>query len=141
MWFKGRKQCMQEKILSCRLSARLNEAPVPWEDTANDTAFTDVQRGSQFYGTFDFTAKPFDWGKGYSRPAVSAGEYVVYEVPLRTFTASPTSGLPAERRGTFLGFLDKVSIKWQPAASTHCSMSKWIKAWFAIPKRRRHLMV
>jgi len=66
-----------------------------------------LQRGSQFYGTFDFTAKPFDWGKGYSRPAVPAGEYVVYEVPLRTFTASPSSGLPAERRGTFLGFMDK----------------------------------
>ncbi len=66
-----------------------------------------AQRGSQFYGTFDFTAKPFDWGKGYSRPAVPAGEYVVYEVPLRTFTASPSSGLPAERRGTFLGFMDK----------------------------------
>ncbi len=37
-----------------------------------------------------------------------AGEYIVYEVPLRTFSASPTSGLPAERRGTFLGFMDKV---------------------------------
>ena len=69
-----------------------------------------MQRGSQFYGTFDFTAKPFDWGKGYSRPAVPAGEYVVYEVPLRTFTASPTSGLPAERRGTFRGVKDKVHM-------------------------------
>jgi hypothetical protein len=29
-----------------------------------------VQLGSQFYGTFDFTAKPFDWGKGYKRPEV-----------------------------------------------------------------------
>ena len=93
------------------------QVPVPKCSAADG----DAQRGSQFYGTFDFTAKPFDWGKGYSRPAVPAGEYVVYEVPLRTFTASPTSGLPAERRGTFLGFMDKA----RPAGQTtdvhmHC---------------------
>lgn len=29
-----------------------------------------LQLGSQFYGTFDFTAKPFNWGKGYKRPEV-----------------------------------------------------------------------
>ena len=80
-----------------------------------------MQRGSQFYGTFDFTAKAFDWGKGYSRPAVPAGEYIVYEVPLRTFTASPTCGLPAERRGTFLGFMDKV--QQAPMGSTGQNLS------------------
>ena len=75
-----------------------------------------VQRGSQFYGTFDFTAEPFRWGNTYRRPAVPASEYVVYEVPLRTFTASPTSGLADRRRGTFLGFRDKVTRPTPPAS-------------------------
>lgn len=69
-----------------------------------------LQRGSQFYGTFDFTEEAFDWGPAYTRPAVPASEYVVYEVPLRTFTASASSGLPEPRRGTFLGFMDKASL-------------------------------
>lgn len=73
-----------------------------------------LQRGSQFYGTFDFTEAAFDWGTAYKRPAVPASEYVVYEVPLRTFTASASSGLPESRRGTFLGFMDKVSLSPAP---------------------------
>lgn len=67
-----------------------------------------LQRGSQFYGTFDFDEEVFDWGADYKRPAVPASEYVVYEVPLRPFTASASSGVAEERRGTYLGFMDKV---------------------------------
>ena len=39
-----------------------------------------VQLGSQFYGTFDFTEQPFEWGKECRRPAVGAGELIIYEV-------------------------------------------------------------
>lgn len=67
-----------------------------------------TERGSQFYGTFDFDEEAFDWGADYKRPAVPASEYVVYEVPLRTFTASDSSGVAEERRGTYLGFMDKI---------------------------------
>lgn len=39
---------------------------------------------------------------------VGAGELIVYEVPLRTFTAHSNSGVGPAKQGTFLGFLDKV---------------------------------
>ena len=84
-----------------------------------------VQRGSQFYGTFDFSEQAFDWGADYSRPAVPPGEYVIYEVPLRTFTASASSGLPEERRGTFLGFMDKVRPPTLCLCRGETVLSKW----------------
>ena len=40
---------------------------------------------------------------------VGAGQLIVYEVPLRTFTAHPNSNVGSGKQGTFLGFLDKVS--------------------------------
>lgn len=39
---------------------------------------------------------------------VGAGELIVYEVPLRTFTAHPNSAVGDGKQGTFLGFLEKV---------------------------------
>lgn len=44
-----------------------------------------------------------------SPPQVGAGQLIVYEVPLRTFTAHPNSNVGPGKQGTFLGFLDKVS--------------------------------
>lgn len=76
--------------------------------------------GSVFFGTFDFTRQEFDWGRNYSRPEVSGEELIVYEVPLRLFTAHPNSGVGGDRQGTFLGFLDKVlpppAIDWVAVA-------------------------
>jgi pullulanase/glycogen debranching enzyme len=39
---------------------------------------------------------------------VGPGELIVYEVPLRTFTAHPNSNVGSGKQGTFLGFLEKV---------------------------------
>lgn len=67
-----------------------------------------LQKGSQFWGTFDFDSKPFDWGADYKRPGLKLHELVVYEMAVRCFTAHESSGVAPERRGTFLGLTDKV---------------------------------
>lgn len=66
------------------------------------------QDGSRFFGTFDFVSAPFDWGPGYQRPRLPQKDLVIYEVPIRTFTASPSSGLPESQRGTYAGFKAKI---------------------------------
>lgn len=52
-------------------------------------------------------------------PQVGAGELIVYEVPLRTFTAHPNSNVGSGKQGTFLGFLDKVCSLHPAADSMH----------------------
>lgn len=65
--------------------------------------------GSRFLGAFDFReSSKFDWGDSYSRPDIPLEKLIVAEVPVRCFTAHPSSGLPAARRGTFLGVADKI---------------------------------
>uniref|UniRef100_A0A7S3UH22 isoamylase n=1 Tax=Picocystis salinarum TaxID=88271 RepID=A0A7S3UH22_9CHLO len=65
-------------------------------------------RGSRFLGTYDFTAPAFDWGENYKRPNRAWKDLVIYETNVRGFTASPTSGIPEDRRGTYLGVVDKI---------------------------------
>jgi glycogen operon protein len=48
----------------------------------------------------------FDWG-GDRRPHHEATA-IIYELHVRGFTAHPSSGVPAERRGTFAGLVDKI---------------------------------
>jgi len=76
--------------------------------TRDDKEQYQPELGSVFYGTYDFTRKPFQWGKRYKRAEVGAGELIVYEVPLRPFTAHPNSGAGPRRQGTFLGFMEKI---------------------------------
>ncbi|MGE5192315.1 MAG: alpha-amylase family glycosyl hydrolase, partial [Deltaproteobacteria bacterium] len=49
---------------------------------------------------------PFDWGD--DRPVRHHQETVIYELHVRGFTRSPTSGVSPERRGTFAGVIDKI---------------------------------
>ncbi|CAG9464293.1 unnamed protein product [Pedinophyceae sp. YPF-701] len=64
--------------------------------------------GSVFRGTYDFAEEPFDWGADYKRPNVAWRDLIIYEMPVRSFTASATSGLPEGERGTFTGLAKKV---------------------------------
>jgi isoamylase len=64
--------------------------------------------GSRFLGTYDFTTQPFDWGPNYRRPSLPDEDLIIYELPVRTFTADPSSGVAPARRGTFLGLADKI---------------------------------
>jgi glycogen operon protein len=48
----------------------------------------------------------FDWGDD-RRPRHEASA-VIYELHVRGFTAHPSSGVPAERRGTFAGLVDRI---------------------------------
>ena len=49
---------------------------------------------------------PFDWGD--DRPPRHEWDAIVYEMHVRGFTISPTSGVAPERRGTYAGIIDKV---------------------------------
>ena len=41
------------------------------------------QRGSQWWGTFDFDSPPFDWGSEYERPATHLKDLIIYEMSVR----------------------------------------------------------
>ena len=64
--------------------------------------------GSRFLGTFDFESKPFDWGDSYSKPNIPEKDLIIMELAVRSFTASPSSGLAEEKQGTFKGVAEKV---------------------------------
>ncbi|KAG2441403.1 hypothetical protein HYH02_009991 [Chlamydomonas schloesseri] len=68
------------------------------------------KEGSLFLGAYDFSASaPYDWGpeEAARRPRTALKDLVIYEVPVRCFTADGSSGLPAEQRGTFAGMAAK----------------------------------
>ncbi|EFJ47823.1 hypothetical protein VOLCADRAFT_117715 [Volvox carteri f. nagariensis] len=65
------------------------------------------KEGSLFLGAYDFDSPPYDWGPNYRRPGHSLKDLVIYEVPVRCFTADPSSGLVPELRGTFAGLAAK----------------------------------
>ena len=62
---------------------------------------------SVWMGCFNFDATPFDW-EGVRPPGLPPQDLVVYELTTRAFTADASSGVPAGRRGSFLGIADKV---------------------------------
>jgi isoamylase len=49
---------------------------------------------------------PFDWGS--ERPQRHESDAIIYEMHLKGFTASPTSGIATEKRGTFAGLIEKI---------------------------------
>lgn len=66
------------------------------------------KEGSVFRGTFDFTSEPFDWGTDYHRPNLPWQDLIVYEMPIRSFTADPSSGVGEGLQGTFAGAAAKI---------------------------------
>lgn len=64
------------------------------------------QIGSVFRGTFDFETPQFDW-EGVASPGHHLKDLVIYEVPVRTFTAAESSGVPEGKRGTYAGLAAK----------------------------------
>ena len=67
-----------------------------------------MQIGSTFRGTFDFEASEFDWGD-VKPPGHAMKDLIIYEVPVRTFTASQSSGVSEDKRGSYLGFAEKAA--------------------------------
>ena len=49
---------------------------------------------------------PFDWGDDV--PPRHNGDLVIYEMHVRGFTCSPSSGLTPKKRGTFAGVVEKI---------------------------------
>ena len=69
-----------------------------------------MQQGSVFWGTFDFESPDFEWGPDYQRPNLPWQDLVVYEMPVRSFTADASSNIAEGSRGTFQGVTDKVIV-------------------------------
>lgn len=80
-----------------------------------------MQQGSLFWGTFDFETPAFEWGSDYQRPNLPWQDLVVYEMPVRSFTADTSSGVGEGKQGTFKGITDKVCLLTLPADCIHAS--------------------
>ncbi|XP_068641390.1 isoamylase 3, chloroplastic isoform X2 [Aristolochia californica] len=71
--------------------------------------FGDTSRKmSKFFGTYDFTSLPFDWGLNDKPPNIPEKDLVVYEMNVRAFTADESSGVDPEKRGSYLGVIEKI---------------------------------
>nr|KAJ0186870.1 hypothetical protein LSAT_V11C900486430 [Lactuca sativa] len=71
--------------------------------------FGDVKnKFSKFYGTYDFSSLPFDWGDNYTPPNIPEKDLVVYEMNVRAFTADKSSGVEENLRGSYLGIIEKI---------------------------------
>ena len=73
-----------------------------------------AQIGSQFRGTFELDAAPFDWGKDYARPYLAPEDVVVYEMGVRSFTADGSSGVGKGKEGTYAGLMAKARALTNP---------------------------
>lgn len=77
-----------------------------------------LQEGSVFRGTYDFESPEFDWGVDYERPNIPPQDLIIYEMCVRSFTASASSGLSDGLRGSFLGLKEKVKSTLQNLSCT-----------------------
>jgi isoamylase len=57
-------------------------------------------------GIFRSSEPVFDWGD--DRPPRHYSDAVIYEMHVKGFTASPTSGVTPKKRGTFAGVIEKI---------------------------------
>lgn len=69
-----------------------------------------MQEGSLFWGTFDFESPAFEWGADYQRPNLPPQDLIVYEMPVRSFTADASSKVGDANQGTFKGVAEKVYL-------------------------------
>lgn len=67
-----------------------------------------MQQGSLFWGTYDFESPAFEWGSDYQRPNLPWQDLIVYEMPVRSFTADTSSAVGSGKQGTFQGITEKV---------------------------------
>ena len=74
-----------------------------------------MQEGSLFWATFDFESPDFEWGSDYTRPNLPPQDLIVYEMPVRSFTADPSSKVGDANQGTFKGVAEKVCLTCCPA--------------------------
>src|SRR5680860_649129 len=58
-------------------------------------------------GVLCCTRQEYQWG-GDQRPRMHGHDLVIYETHVRQFTAHPSSGVSADRRGTYSGLVDKI---------------------------------
>ncbi len=57
-------------------------------------------------GVLPFKLEPFDWGS--DSPIRRGSDLIIYEVHVKGFTQHSSSGVAEDRRGTFLGLIEKI---------------------------------
>jgi isoamylase len=92
-----------DKILFDPYAEELFFPPEFSRDAAKQAGRND---GRAILGVLPRLQQPFDWG--ILPPPRHTHDAIVYELHVKGFTARENSGVPDERRGTFLGLIEKI---------------------------------
>lgn len=97
-WHQGHR--FDSSVLLIDPYAKLLEGRRNFGDVSN--------KMSKFFGTYDFSGLPFDWGNNYKIPNIPEKDLVIYEMNVRAYTADESSGLDPNVRGSYLGLIEKI---------------------------------
>lgn len=97
-WHQGHR--FDRSIILIDPYAKLIEGRRVFGDSSNKMA--------KFFGTYDFSSLPFNWGDNYKLPNIPEKDLIIYEMNVRAFTADESSGLDSSIRGSYLGVIEKI---------------------------------
>ncbi|KAE9457384.1 hypothetical protein C3L33_10706, partial [Rhododendron williamsianum] len=97
-WHQGHR--FDRSIILIDPYAKLIEGRRVFGDSSNKMA--------KFFGTYDFSSLPFNWGDNYKLPNIPEKDLIIYEMNVRAFTADESSGLDPSKRGSYLGIIEKI---------------------------------
>ncbi len=80
---------------------------VNWENYSRKAAIKPGDNCPQALRSVVFDSYSYDW-EGDQHPRTPYSKTLVYEMHVKGFTASPTSGIAPEKRGTFAGMIEKI---------------------------------
>lgn len=98
-WHRGHR--FDRSIILIDPYAKLIEGRRVFGDSSNKMA--------KFFGTYDFSSLPFNWGDNYKLPNIPEKDLIIYEMNVRAFTADESSVLDSSIRGSYLGVIEKVN--------------------------------
>ncbi|XP_058221329.1 isoamylase 3, chloroplastic isoform X2 [Rhododendron vialii] len=97
-WHQGHR--FDRSIILIDPYAKLIEGRRVFGDSSNKMA--------KFFGTYDFSSLPFNWGDNYKLPNIPEKDLLIYEMNVRAFTADESSGMDPSIRGSYLGIIEKI---------------------------------
>jgi isoamylase len=78
-----------------------------WQRYSREAAMSAADNCAQALRGIIFDPLAYDWA-GDMHPKTPYAETVIYEMHVGGFTQHPNSGLPAEKRGTYAGLIEKI---------------------------------
>ncbi len=82
-------------------------AVVNWENYNRKAAIDPGNNCAQSLRSIVVDIDKYDW-EGDEHPRIPYSKTLIYEMHVKGFTASPTSGVSADKRGTFAGLIEKI---------------------------------